>query len=94
MRSSAAAAGRVEASVIVVAAAGEHEESRDDEQTAPEEERPLPHLKPGDELRALSLEPEGHATTSNSPLDFESGSSKCSTRATARRSSHPLTAAD
>ena len=28
-----------------------------------EEERPLPHLKPGDELRAIELEPEGHATT-------------------------------
>jgi DNA topoisomerase-1 len=40
-----------------------YEESRDDEQAAAEEERPLPHLKPGDELRALSLEPEGHATT-------------------------------
>jgi DNA topoisomerase I len=42
-----------------------YEESRDDEAAAPEaeEERPLPHLKPGDELTALSLEPEGHATT-------------------------------
>ena len=31
---------------------------------APEaEERPLPHLKPGDALKALELEPEGHATT-------------------------------
>src|SRR5687768_9707819 len=39
-----------------------YEESRDDE-TEKEEERPLPHLKPGDELRALELEPEGHATT-------------------------------
>jgi len=38
-----------------------YEESRDDE-TEREEERPLPHLKPGDELRALELEPEGHAT--------------------------------
>ena len=28
-----------------------------------EEERPLPHLKPGDELKALELEPQGHATT-------------------------------
>ena len=28
-----------------------------------EEERPLPHLKPGDEVRAVELEPEGHATT-------------------------------
>ena len=41
-----------------------YEESRDDETVAPEaEERPLPHLKPGDELRALELEPEGHATS-------------------------------
>ncbi len=41
-----------------------YEESRDDESAAPEaEERPLPHLKPGDELTALNLEPEGHATT-------------------------------
>jgi DNA topoisomerase I len=39
-----------------------YEESRDDE-TEREEERPLPHLKPGDELTALELEPEGHATT-------------------------------
>jgi DNA topoisomerase I len=39
-----------------------YEESRDDE-SAPEEERPLPHLKPGDEVRASALEPEGHATT-------------------------------
>ena len=39
-----------------------YEESRDDE-TEKEEERPLPHLKPGDELRAVALEPEGHATT-------------------------------
>ena len=39
-----------------------YEESRDDD-TEREEERPLPHLKPGDELRALELEPEGHATT-------------------------------
>jgi DNA topoisomerase-1 len=39
-----------------------YEESRDDD-TEREEERPLPHLKPGDELTALSLEPEGHATT-------------------------------
>ena len=39
-----------------------YEESRDDE-TEKEEERPLPHLKPGDELRALELEPEGHATS-------------------------------
>ncbi|HWL34506.1 MAG TPA: type I DNA topoisomerase [Gaiellaceae bacterium] len=39
-----------------------YEESRDDD-TEQEEERPLPHLKPGDELKALQLEPEGHATT-------------------------------
>ena len=39
-----------------------YEESRDDD-TEKEEERPLPHLKPGDELKALQLEPEGHATT-------------------------------
>ena len=39
-----------------------YEESRDDE-SEKEEERPLPHLKPGDELKALELEPEGHATT-------------------------------
>ena len=39
-----------------------YEESRDDDAER-EEERPLPHLKPGDELRALELEPEGHATT-------------------------------
>jgi DNA topoisomerase I len=39
-----------------------YEESRDDD-TEREEERPLPHLKPGDELTALELEPEGHATT-------------------------------
>ena len=39
-----------------------YEESRDDD-TEREEERPLPHLKPGDELRAIELEPEGHATT-------------------------------
>ena len=39
-----------------------YEEGRDDEAER-EEERPLPHLKPGDELRALELEPEGHATS-------------------------------
>src|SRR5688572_18201717 len=39
-----------------------YEESRDDD-VEKEEERPLPHLKPGDELKALGLEPEGHATT-------------------------------
>ncbi|MHB1242042.1 MAG: type I DNA topoisomerase [Gaiellaceae bacterium] len=39
-----------------------YEESRDDD-AEQEEERPLPHLKPGDELKALELEPEGHATT-------------------------------
>ena len=40
-----------------------YEESRDDETEREEEERPLPHLKPGDALKALELEPEGHATT-------------------------------
>ncbi|MDX6437931.1 MAG: topoisomerase [Gaiellaceae bacterium] len=40
-----------------------YEESRDDDTEREEEERPLPHLKPGDELSALKLEPEGHATT-------------------------------
>jgi len=41
-----------------------YEESTDDDVTAPkDEEHQLPHLKPGDELRALELEPEGHATT-------------------------------
>ena len=39
-----------------------YEESRDDE-TEKEEERPLPHLKPGDELSAVELDPEGHATS-------------------------------
>ncbi|HEX4931304.1 MAG TPA: topoisomerase C-terminal repeat-containing protein, partial [Gaiellaceae bacterium] len=39
-----------------------YEESRDDD-TEREEERPLPHLKPGDELRALELEPDGHSTS-------------------------------
>ncbi|HEY7793810.1 MAG TPA: type I DNA topoisomerase [Gaiellaceae bacterium] len=39
-----------------------YEESRDDEAER-EDERPLPHLKPGDELHAAELEPEGHATT-------------------------------
>jgi DNA topoisomerase-1 len=43
-----------------------YEESRDDDAERPDGqdvERPLPHLQPGDELTALSLEPEGHATT-------------------------------
>ena len=40
-----------------------YEESTDEEATQKDEERQLPHLKPGDELRALELEPEGHATT-------------------------------
>jgi DNA topoisomerase I len=39
-----------------------YEESRDDDAER-EDERPLPHLKPGDELAARSLEPEGHATS-------------------------------
>ena len=41
-----------------------YEESRDDEAAAPgDDARPLPHLAPGDELRAVELEAEGHATT-------------------------------
>ena len=40
-----------------------YEESRDDEAPGATEERPLPHLKAGDEVRALELEPEGHATS-------------------------------
>ncbi len=39
-----------------------YEESRDDD-AAGEDERPLPHLAPGDALTALELEPDGHATT-------------------------------
>ena len=39
-----------------------YEESRDDD-VEREEERPLPHLQPGDEVRALELEPEGHTTS-------------------------------
>jgi len=42
-----------------------YEESTDDE-AAVEDERPLPHLSVGDELRALDLAPEGHATTAPS----------------------------
>ena len=41
-----------------------YEESTDDETAAErDEERRLPHLAVGDELQALELEPEGHATT-------------------------------
>ncbi len=40
-----------------------YEESRDDDKPEADESRPLPHLAPGDELRALELEPEGHSTT-------------------------------
>ena len=41
-----------------------YEESTDDDASAEKpEERPLPHLAVGDEVRAVSLEPEGHATT-------------------------------
>ncbi|MBA2297502.1 MAG: type I DNA topoisomerase [Actinobacteria bacterium] len=40
-----------------------YEESTDDEAAVREEERQLPHLAVGDTLRALELEPEGHATT-------------------------------
>jgi DNA topoisomerase-1 len=39
-----------------------YEEGRD-EAAADDEERPLPHLKPGDPVEALSLEPQGHETT-------------------------------
>jgi DNA topoisomerase-1 len=39
-----------------------YEESRDDDGEQ-EDERPLPHLQVGDELRASALEPEGHATS-------------------------------
>jgi DNA topoisomerase I len=39
-----------------------YEESRDDDAER-EEERPLPHLKPGDEVSPLSLEPAGHTTS-------------------------------
>jgi DNA topoisomerase-1 len=39
-----------------------YEESRDDD-VEREEERPLPHLKTGDSVRALELEPEGHTTS-------------------------------
>ena len=40
-----------------------YEESRDDEQSVDDDNRPLPHLAPGDALTALELEPQGHATT-------------------------------
>jgi DNA topoisomerase I len=41
-----------------------YEESTDEEAAAQkEDERPLPHLAVGDELQAIELEPEGHATT-------------------------------
>jgi DNA topoisomerase-1 len=39
-----------------------YEEGRD-EATVDDEERPLPHLKPGDPVEAVSLEPQGHETT-------------------------------
>jgi DNA topoisomerase-1 len=39
-----------------------YEEGRDDA-ALDDEERPLPHLKPGDPVEALSLEPQGHETT-------------------------------
>ena len=39
-----------------------YEEGRD-EAARDDEERPLPHLKPGDPVEALSLEPQGHETT-------------------------------
>src|SRR5215204_3662909 len=40
-----------------------YEESRDDDAPVAAEERPLPHLQAGDEVRALELEAEGHATS-------------------------------
>ena len=40
-----------------------YEESRDEEPAEAEAERPLPHLAVGDELRASSLEPDGHSTS-------------------------------
>jgi DNA topoisomerase-1 len=39
-----------------------YEESRDEEQAVQEDELPLPHLAVGDEVSALELEAEGHAT--------------------------------
>jgi DNA topoisomerase I len=39
-----------------------YEEGRD-ESPLDDEERPLPHLKPGDPVQALGLEPQGHETT-------------------------------
>jgi DNA topoisomerase-1 len=40
-----------------------YEEGRDDAVAADEEERPLPHLKPGDPLEARSIDPQGHETS-------------------------------
>jgi DNA topoisomerase-1 len=39
-----------------------YEEGRDEAAVDDDEERPLPDLKPGDALEALSLEPQGHET--------------------------------
>jgi DNA topoisomerase I len=39
-----------------------YEEGRDEAAGDDDEERPLPHLKPGDPVEALSLEPQGHET--------------------------------
>ena len=40
-----------------------YEESRDDADARTRRSAGCPHLKPGDELKALELEPEGHETT-------------------------------
>ena len=40
-----------------------YEEGRDEAAGDDDEERPLPHLKPGYPVEALSLEPQGHETT-------------------------------
>ena len=40
-----------------------YEEGRDEAADADDEERRLPDLKPGDEVRALALEPQGHETS-------------------------------
>ncbi len=40
-----------------------YEEGRDEAAGDDDEERPLPQLKPGDPVEALSLEPQGHETT-------------------------------
>src|SRR4029078_5574636 len=40
-----------------------YEEGRDEAGDPDDEERRLPHLKPGDEVRELRLEPQGHETS-------------------------------